>query len=126
MSLWVCSGGEKADRQGEKGLAGSCWAPITGGTHRQAGKQANRGKLTSAIEDHATGAGQVMLLQALLIDGLLGDDVAGSEEDGRGDDLCQQGPTGQLGLVPGVQSISIVHTRLLHEAVVGGIEVLTI
>jgi hypothetical protein len=42
-----------------------------------------------------------MLLQALLVDGLLGDDVAGAEEDGRGDDLGQQGPLDQLGLVPG-------------------------
>lgn len=57
-------------------------------------------RLTSAVEDHAASAGQVMLLQALLVHGLLGDDVAGAEEDGRGDDLGQQGPLDQLGLVP--------------------------
>ena len=68
---------------------------------------ANQGKRTSAVEDHAAGAGQVMLLQALLVDGLLGDDVAGAEEDGRGDDLCQQGPLGQLGLVPEGEGVSV-------------------
>lgn len=49
-----------------------------------------------------------MLLKALLVHGLLGDDVAGAEEDGRGDDLGQQGPLDQLGLVPaGRFSVSI-------------------
>lgn len=80
-------------------LAHAC--PYREGKEVQAGAQTNKDKLASAIEDHAAGAGQVMLVQALLVDGLLGDDVAGAEEDGRGDDLGQQGPLDQLGLVPG-------------------------
>lgn len=66
--------------------------------------------LTSAVENHAAGAGEVMLLQALLVDGLLGDDVAGAEEDSRGDDLGQQGPLDQLSLVPGVKGRVLAST----------------
>lgn len=72
--------------------------------------------LTSAVEDHAAGAGQVMLLQALLVDGLLGDDVAGAEEDGRGDDLGQQGPLEQLGLVPEGVKGRVLASTFAHEA----------
>lgn len=83
-------------RTGGRGLDDRC---CPHGRNTQAERQSR--ELTSAVEDHAAGAGQVMLLQALLVDGLLGDDVAGAEEDGRGDDLGQQGPLDQLGLVPG-------------------------
>lgn len=57
-------------------------------------------ELTSTVEDHAAGPGQVVLLKALLVDGLLGNDVAGAEEDGGGDGLGEEGPLDQLGLVP--------------------------
>lgn len=56
-----------------------------------------------------------MLLEALLVDCLLGDDVAGAEEDGRGDDLGQQGPLDQLGLVPGVGQ-RLASACVCHEA----------
>lgn len=65
-----------------------------------------------------------MLLEALLVDCLLGDDVAGAEEDGRGDDLGQQWPLDQLGLVPTVKGL-LLAAMFMHEAEWEG-EVLTI
>lgn len=56
--------------------------------------------LTSAVEDHATSSGSIVLLNTLLLDGLLGDDITGAEEHGRRDDLGEQRPAGELGLVP--------------------------
>lgn len=56
--------------------------------------------LTTTVEGHAASAGDIVLLDALLIDGLLGDDIAGAEEDRRGDGLGEEGPGGQPGLVP--------------------------
>ena len=54
----------------------------------------------AAVEDHAAGAGEVMVLEALLLDELLGHGVAGREEDARGDGLGEDWARGQLGLVP--------------------------
>lgn len=54
----------------------------------------------AAVEGHAAGAGEVVALGAALLDGLLGDDVAGGEEDGGGDALREEGARGQAGLVP--------------------------
>lgn len=41
-----------------------------------------------------------MLLNALLVDGLLGNNVTSAKEDGSGDSLGEEGPSGQSGLVP--------------------------
>jgi hypothetical protein len=54
----------------------------------------------TAVEDHAAGAGQVMVLEALLFDELLGHGVTGREEDACGDGLGEDWARGQLGLVP--------------------------
>ena len=54
----------------------------------------------TAVEDHAAGAGEVMVLEALLLDQLLGHGVAGREEDASGDGLGEDWARGQLGLVP--------------------------
>ncbi len=40
--------------------------------------------LTSSVEDHASRSLEIMLLQTLLLDGLLGHDVSGGEENGGG------------------------------------------
>lgn len=56
--------------------------------------------LTTTVEGHAASAGKVMLLETLFVDGLLGNNVAGAEEDGGSDGLCEEGPSGQSGLVP--------------------------
>lgn len=58
------------------------------------------GPLTTTVEGHAASAGKIMLLNALFVDGLLSNDVAGAEEDGGGDGLGEEGPSGQSGLVP--------------------------
>lgn len=57
-------------------------------------------RLTTAVEGHATGASQVMLLQTTLLDELLSRDVARCKEDGGGDGLCKQRPGGQPAVVP--------------------------
>lgn len=57
-------------------------------------------QLTTTIEGHTASASKVMLLNALFINGLLGDDVASAKEDGGGDCLGEQGPSGQSGLIP--------------------------
>lgn len=41
-----------------------------------------------------------MLIKALLVDHLLGNDIAGAKEDGSGDGLGEERPFDQLGLVP--------------------------
>ena len=73
-------------------------AMSVGGRRR---RKANRkGRLTAAVEGHAAGAGQVMLLQALLLNELLRRDVARGEEHRRGDALGEQRARRQLGVVP--------------------------
>lgn len=37
--------------------------------------------LTTTVEGHTASASKVMLLNALLVDGLLGDDIASAKED---------------------------------------------
>lgn len=59
-----------------------------------------RAEHATAVEDHATGAAQVMVLEALLVDELLSHGVAGREEDACGDGLGKDRARGQLGLVP--------------------------
>lgn len=54
----------------------------------------------AAVEGHAGRAGEVMALDAIALDRLLGEGVAGCEEDGGGDGLCEERARGQLGLVP--------------------------
>lgn len=70
-------------------------------------------KLTAAVEGHAARPRRVVLLDALLVDGLLGDDVAGAEEHGGGDGLREEGPAGQPGLVPvGLEQVRGQHRRV--------------
>lgn len=76
------------------------------GTEWREGSRERKERLTSAVEGHARGAGELVLLDALLLDGLLGDDVARGEEDGGGDALGEQGPGGQAGLVPLMSGVS--------------------
>jgi hypothetical protein len=54
----------------------------------------------TAVEDHAAGAAEVVVLEALLVDELLSHGVAGREEDAGGDGLGEDWARGQLGLVP--------------------------
>lgn len=54
----------------------------------------------TAVEDHATGASHVMVLETLLFNELLCHGVAGREEDASGDGLSEDRARGQLGLVP--------------------------
>lgn len=68
--------------------------------------------LTTTVEGHTASAGKVVLLNALLFDGLLRNDVAGAKEDGGGDGLGEKGPCGQPGLVP----VSYVSAILFGEA----------
>ncbi len=58
-------------------------------------------ELTTAVQEHAARTGDVMPLDALLLDQLLRRDVARGEEHGRRDALRQQRPRGQLALIPG-------------------------
>lgn len=60
----------------------------------------------AAVEDHAAGACEVVVLDAPLLDELLGHGVAGREEDACGDRLGEDGARGQLRLVPVEASIS--------------------
>ena len=62
----------------------------------------------AAVEDHAAGAGEVMVLEALLLDQLLGHGVASREEDAGGDRLGKDRARGQLGLVPVGATVSEV------------------
>lgn len=54
----------------------------------------------AAVEDHAASTCEVMILDALLLDQLLGHGVASREEDAGGDRLGKDRARGQLGLVP--------------------------
>lgn len=62
----------------------------------------------AAVEGHAGGAGEVVALQAIAFDSLLCERVAGREEDGGGDGLCENRARGQFGLVP-------AHSRQLEQ-----------
>lgn len=55
---------------------------------------------TTTVEEHATGAGILVLVDALLLDGLLGGDVADCEQYGGGDALRQKRARRELALVP--------------------------
>lgn len=57
-------------------------------------------ELTSTVQRHAARPGKIVLLDALLVNGLLGNDVAGAEEHAGGDSLGEEGPSGQSSLVP--------------------------
>lgn len=54
----------------------------------------------ASVEGHAAGTGEVVALDAIALDGLLSESVAGCEEDGGGDRLSEEWARGQLGLVP--------------------------
>lgn len=54
----------------------------------------------AAVEDHAASASEVVVLDTLLFDQLLGHGVASCEEDAGSDRLGEDGARGQLGLVP--------------------------
>lgn len=58
------------------------------------------GEHTASVQSHAAGAGELVALNALLLDDLLGDDIAGREEHRRGDALREQRPGRQFALVP--------------------------
>lgn len=64
----------------------------------------DKGGLTAAVEGHAAGTGQVMLLDASLLNELLGSDVAGREEHGRRHALSEQRTGGKSAIVPAVKS----------------------
>lgn len=55
---------------------------------------------TAAVEGHAAGTGEVMLLQTTLLNELLGGDIASSKKNGSGDGLGEQRPSGQPAVVP--------------------------
>lgn len=71
----------------------------------------SRAEHAAAVEDHATGTGEVVVLDALLLDQLLGHAVAGREEDACGDGLGKDRARGQLGLVPMVALAGITRSR---------------
>ena len=54
----------------------------------------------AAVEDHAASASEVVVLDALLLDQLLGHAITSREEDAGGDRLGEDRARGQLGLVP--------------------------
>jgi hypothetical protein len=56
-------------------------------------------RLTTAVEQHASCAGKLVLL-ALLLHELLRNDIARPEQEGRRDGLRQERPRRQAGLVP--------------------------
>lgn len=58
------------------------------------------GERTSAVEGHAAGSSEFVVLEAFLLDELLGHGITGCEEDGGGDALGEQWARGQLSLVP--------------------------
>lgn len=60
-----------------------------------------QGRRTAAVEGHAACAGKIVVLGALLLDGLLGDNVTCGKEDAGGDALGEQWARGQASLVPG-------------------------
>jgi hypothetical protein len=55
---------------------------------------------TATVEDHAASTREVVVLEALLLDQLLGHGIASREEDAGGDGLGKDRARGQLGLVP--------------------------
>lgn len=63
-------------------------------------------ELTTAVESHAACAGPFVLLEAALIDELLGSDVTGREEDGGGDALGEQRASREPCLIPGDEAFS--------------------
>lgn len=63
-----------------------------------------RSRRTSTVESHAAGAGEVMALGTLLLNQLLGCDIAGCEENRRRHTLSEQWPGSQPGVVPVSQS----------------------
>ena len=65
----------------------------------------------AAVEDHAASAGEVVVLDALLLDQLLGHGVASREEDAGGDGLSEDRARGQLGLVPIGATVSEARMR---------------
>lgn len=56
---------------------------------------------TAAVEGHASRAGEIVLLNALLVDQLLGCDVADRKQERRGHGLREERPRREPGLVPG-------------------------
>lgn len=56
---------------------------------------------TSAIEGHASRANKVMLLDAPLLDQLLGGEVAYCKQDRGCHRLCEEWPRREAGLIPG-------------------------
>ena len=74
---------------------------------------------TSAVEDHATGAGKVMLVEALLLYHLLGGNVTYSEEDGGGDALGQQRTRCESSLVPGRSVNTLLCGTQGHGGILG-------
>lgn len=60
--------------------------------------------LTSSVEGHAAGAGEIVLLEAAPLDELLGGYVAGGEENGRCHGLREQRAGGQPAIVPSGRS----------------------
>ena len=66
----------------------------------------------AAVEDHAASASEVVVLDALLLDQLLGHGVASREEDAGGDGLGEDRARGQLGLVPIGATVSEGSARL--------------
>lgn len=57
-------------------------------------------ELTTTVEGHAACAGPFVLLEAALIDELLGGDVTGREEDSSGDALGEQRASRESCLIP--------------------------
>lgn len=55
---------------------------------------------TTTVESHAARTGEIVRLEATLLNELLGRDVARREQDGRGHSLGEQRPSGQLAIVP--------------------------
>jgi sirohydrochlorin ferrochelatase len=62
----------------------------------------------AAVEDHAAGTAEVVVLQSLLFDEMLSHAIASREEDAGGDRLGEDWARGQLGLIPVGADISEV------------------
>lgn len=90
---------EEGER-GDVGTSANDEFPLSLGVHPPELSQSSFCILTSTVEDHATGPGRIVLLDALLLDGLLGDDITGAKEHSRCDHLGEQRPAVELGLVP--------------------------
>ena len=71
------------------------------------------GRRTAAVEGHAPRAGEVVLLDALLVDELLRGDVTDREQDRGGDRLREERPRREAGLVPGATSVVVCLRDLL-------------